>query len=78
MTKLYCIVFNVVCYARIFAKPLAIFMRDTYRHKGYRDAIYRGPFRKHFKGPYYSYGLTFYPGRIYKDLRSYLNGKYND
>lgn len=43
---------------------------------GYRDAIYRGPFRKHFKGPYYSYGLTFYPDRIYKDLKNHFNRKH--
>lgn len=42
---------------------------------GYRDALYHGPLRRHFKGMYYSYGLTFYPGKIYRDAKSYLKRK---
>ncbi|WP_439559242.1 hypothetical protein [Dyadobacter sp.] len=38
---------------------------------GYRNAARQTVFREHFEGPYYSYGLTFYPDRIYSDLKKY-------
>jgi hypothetical protein len=40
---------------------------------GYRDTLYKGPFRKHFNGVYYSYGFTLYPGTIYADLKHYFS-----
>ncbi|HEV7378965.1 MAG TPA: hypothetical protein VGN64_04180, partial [Dyadobacter sp.] len=42
---------------------------------GYRDAFYHGPLRRQFRGIYYSYGLTFYPGRILRDVKGYLTKK---
>ena len=38
---------------------------------GYRNAISPGYFRRRFAGVYYSYGLTLYPGTIYKDLKGW-------
>ncbi|TLV02248.1 hypothetical protein [Dyadobacter luticola] len=38
---------------------------------GYRNAFSNGAFRKHFSGVYYSYGITLYPGNIYRDVRNY-------
>ena len=42
---------------------------------GYRNALSKGNIRQGFGGVYYSYGLTLYPGTIYKDIRKWRAGK---
>lgn len=38
---------------------------------GYRNALSKTHFQKHFAGIYYSYGLSLYPGTIYQDYKSW-------
>ena len=38
---------------------------------GYRNAISESNFRKHFAGIYYSYGISLYPGTIYRDIKGW-------
>ena len=38
---------------------------------GYRNAISQSLFRRHFRGVYYSYGISLYPETLYQDFKKW-------